>query len=151
MDYIIDGIHITDMPTATNKQLLISHNIQVVINVTQYKNPNPNMYKSLGIEYHWFNIYDEPNNNISRYFDQAVEILTQAKADGKQSIVHCQQGQSRSVAIVMAYLIKRYKFNNIDGVLNCIRVARPQASPNSGFLEQLTAYATTCKLHNQTT
>lgn len=75
MDYIIDGIYIGNWNDSANYQQLKDSNIQTVINVTQHKLQHPLVYKSLNIEYHWFNVYDEPDNNIARYFKQAVEIL----------------------------------------------------------------------------
>ena len=62
-------------------------------------------------------------------------LLLQAKYHGK-ILVHCNKGVSRSVSVVVGYLMK-YKDMNIEESLAKIRETRPQASPNSAFLKQL--------------
>lgn len=46
---------------------------------------------------------------------------------------------SRSSSIIIAYFIREKKLT-IEESLKLIRVTRPQAQPNRGFLEQLKAY-----------
>ena len=53
-------------------------------------------------------------------------------------MVHCYQGKSRSVAIIMAYLIIKHGFS-VESSLERIRLVRPLAEPNTGFLSALRA------------
>lgn len=50
-------------------------------------------------------------------------------------LVHCAKGESRSVAIIAAYLLTRHShaFTTFDKALRHIRTVRPQALPNIGF------------------
>jgi predicted protein tyrosine phosphatase len=50
-------------------------------------------------------------------------------------LVHCAKGESRSVAIIVAYLLTRHShaFTTFDEALQHIRTVRPQAMPNIGF------------------
>lgn len=50
-------------------------------------------------------------------------------------LVHCAKGKSRSVAIIVAYLLTRHShsFTTFDEALRHIRTVRPQALPNIGF------------------
>ena len=54
-------------------------------------------------------------------------------------LVHCAKGNSRSVSVVMAYLMSRHSdsFKSFDEALSHIRTVRPQASPNIGFALEL--------------
>ena len=50
-------------------------------------------------------------------------------------LVHCAKGQSRSVSIIIAYLLSRHshKFKTFNKALTHVRSVRPMAMPNVGF------------------
>ena len=50
-------------------------------------------------------------------------------------LVHCARGASRSVSLVIAYLLSRHpdRFKTVDEALAHVRTVRPQAQPNIGF------------------
>ena len=54
-------------------------------------------------------------------------------------LVHCAQGVSRSVSVIVAYLLSRHShtFNTFDEALQHLRTVRPQALPNGGFAMEL--------------
>lgn len=54
-------------------------------------------------------------------------------------LVHCQAGCSRSVALVIAYIMATRKCSR-DAALSMVRARRAQAEPNSGFMEQLSLF-----------
>ncbi|PWN25920.1 hypothetical protein BDZ90DRAFT_233522 [Jaminaea rosea] len=54
-------------------------------------------------------------------------------------LVHCQAGCSRSVALVVAYVMATRGIGR-DAALELIRARRSQAEPNEGFMEQLDLY-----------
>ena len=53
-------------------------------------------------------------------------------------LVHCFAGQSRSVALVLAYLVMERGLR-LEDALALVRKARPGACPNAGFMRQLGA------------
>lgn len=55
-------------------------------------------------------------------------------------LVHCYAGQSRSVALVLAYLLAA-RGMSLSEAWQAVRAARPGAKPNSGFMQQLAGYA----------
>ena len=63
-------------------------------------------------------------------------------------LVHCARGASRSVSIIIAYLLSRHgsTFKSFDDALQHVRRVRPVAQPNIGFTLALQRYERT--LHN---
>jgi len=49
-------------------------------------------------------------------------------------------GKSRSVTIVMAYLLRQNPTHTVSSALDLIRESRPIAEPNDGFMKQLELY-----------
>ena len=69
---------------------------------------------------------------------RAVEFIRVAMKDPDARIlVHCASGVSRSVSMVLSYLITQKMYMNLDDALTFVRKNRPQASPNIGFRMQL--------------
>ncbi|TGZ63530.1 hypothetical protein CRM22_006868 [Opisthorchis felineus] len=62
-------------------------------------------------------------------------------------LVHCVAGVSRSVAIVMAYLMHKYRNFTVLRALDFIQSRRPIAGPNLHFMGQLEHYY--AELHSQ--
>ena len=54
-------------------------------------------------------------------------------------LVHCAKGVSRSVSVIVAYLLSRHsdRFHTFDVALQHVRTVRPQAMPNVGFAMEL--------------
>lgn len=72
----------------------------------------------------------------------AVNFIQKQRDAGRQVLVHCWAGHSRSVSIVLFYLSKmvvdgRRRFKTVADGLRHIQKSRPTAGPNEGFLEQL--------------
>lgn len=81
---------------------------------------------------------DNPNYDMSKYFDKAVEFITE-NLKTTNVLVHCAAGISRSVCLVIAYLIKVHKMTP-EAALAKVREKRPWAGPNQGFTQQLEKY-----------
>jgi atypical dual specificity phosphatase len=71
--------------------------------------------------------------------DKIISLIHVLIIEGKNVFVHCGAGVSRSVSVVIAYLIK---YNNMkyDQAFNLIKSIRWFIKPNSGFVEQLKQY-----------
>ena len=64
--------------------------------------------------------------------------------DGHATLVHCAAGVSRSVSIVLAYLVIKRNMSLADSIA-MVRAARPIMNPNLGFLRQLITLETSVR------
>ncbi|CUE98083.1 dual specificity protein phosphatase, putative, partial [Bodo saltans] len=104
---------------------------------------------------------DSPVFDIAAYFEELCSlielVLSRRKlleteySDAAKSgadvrlpnvVVHCKAGVSRSAAIVIAYMMKKYHISRAHA-LQYVQDARPVASPNHGFVAQLTLWEST--------
>ena len=67
--------------------------------------------------------------------EEGVSFISDAIANEEQGglLVHCMAGQSRSVTMVIAYLIKIENYTLGDAI-GLIKNSRPTISPNPGFM-----------------
>lgn len=73
------------------------------------------------------------------HIEAANSFIAAARARGGAVLVHCYAGQSRSAALVIAYLMQAEGLGLMDA-WQLTRAGRPCAQPNSGFLRQLALY-----------
>ncbi|GKV38584.1 hypothetical protein SLEP1_g46474 [Rubroshorea leprosula] len=124
---IEEGLFLGSIGAANNKNALKSSNITHVLTVASSLRPahtNDFVYKVI------------PDTNITQYFDECFDFIDEAKQRGSGVLVHCFVGRSRSVTIVVAYLMKKRGMSPSQA-LEYVKSKRPQAAPKSGFLSQL--------------
>ncbi|XAR57196.1 Phosphoprotein phosphatase [Bertholletia excelsa] len=110
------------------KNLNITHILTVACSLSR-AHPDDFVYKIIDVP-------DREDVNISRYFDECLDFIDEAKRMGGAVLVHCFVGRSRSVTIVVAYLMKKHGMS-LSEALQLVRSKRHIAAPNSGFMSQL--------------
>jgi protein-tyrosine phosphatase len=73
---------------------------------------------------------------LEAHLPRAFAFLREAKSVGGRCLVHCRKGISRSVAIVLAYLVAGEGFR-LGDAWSLVQARRPTAQPNIGFARQL--------------
>lgn len=85
--------------------------------------------------------YDSPDQELTLgEMCRAAGFIEQYLSGGGGGgvLVHCWAGHSRSVSIVLFYLMKKTKrFKTLGEALVFIQSKRPYAGPNPGFISQL--------------
>merc|ERR1711964_92743 len=83
---------------------------------------------------------DRKGNDIVKHFKSVFSFIDNAIEGGGKVLVHCNKGQSRSVSIIIAYLMKKHDFS-YDEALDRIQKKRGGcAYPNKAFRKQLKKY-----------
>lgn len=93
-------------------------------------------------------ITDSRESNLIDYFDRVADTIEKTRQQDGNSLVHCVAGVSRSVSLVLAYLMK-YADMTLKNAFQHVKSVRPQIRPNTGFFKQLIEYER--RLHGSTT
>ncbi|XP_058001035.1 dual specificity protein phosphatase 1-like [Hevea brasiliensis] len=129
---IEEGLFLGSFGAANNKDVLKSKNITHILTVANSLAPayrNDFVYKVIGVT-------DKEDTNLRQYFDECFSFIDEAKRQGGCVLIHCFVGKSRSVTIVVGYLMRKYGMS-LSQALGHVKSRRPQAAPNSGFISQL--------------
>ena len=131
IDNIIDNIYLGNYQSHKNFN-------GSIINLSDYDYTINNKYKLLRI-----NISDsrDANENIAHYFTKCIDFIETNKDDN--ILIHCNEGVSRSVTIVLAILIKKYKYD-LKNAIEFIKSKRTHpTAPKKHFLKQLLSFTKT--------
>jgi protein-tyrosine phosphatase len=82
---------------------------------------------------------DIPNYDMSQHFDEAIAFIEEQLNAGRNLLVHCHAGVSRSATVMIAYLMTKNQWN-YDDALAFLRTKRKWVRPNPGFEKQLRDY-----------
>ncbi|XP_031477874.1 dual specificity protein phosphatase 1-like isoform X1 [Nymphaea colorata] len=126
------GLFLGSVGVAYNKDALKNFNITHILVVAKsLGSPYPDDFHYKKIE-----VLDTRDTNLEQYFDECFSFIDEAKAAGGGVLVHCFAGRSRSVTIVLAYLMKNRNMS-LSEALGHVKSKRPQIAPNEGFILQL--------------
>ncbi|KAJ8395532.1 hypothetical protein AAFF_G00032660 [Aldrovandia affinis] len=89
---------------------------------------------------------DLPTQDLTRHFKDSITFMHESRLKGEGCLVHCLAGVSRSVTLVVAYIMTVTELGWQDA-LTAVRVARPCAGPNLGFLRQLQDFQSSQAVH----
>lgn len=131
MTMIIDGLYLGNARNSRDYYELKDKNIKSIVNCTiEFPNYFPDDFN-----YHKVSILDENRQKISGYLKDATEFIHGRIKDGGV-LVHCFMGASRSVAIVVAYLV-RYHGMSVDEAIYKIDRLRSIININIDFYMDL--------------
>lgn len=88
------------------------------------------------LKYLQFFITDSPSTLIIAFFPEAIQFIEEGMKKGKNVLVHCLGGRSRSVTIVASYLMFKLNISSQEAI-EFIQKKHTAAYPNTGFLKQL--------------
>jgi len=144
---IIPYLFISNWNTSNNPNIIKKYNIKAVITLETIDKPKDiiEFYKNNNIDFMYIKLCDDPNSDISKYFDITYNFIDSHIKQKKNVLVHCMAGISRSTTIVLNYILKKkYELNHIknpyiivDDIINYVRTKRYIINPNSGFIKQL--------------
>mmetsp|Transcript_4520 Transcript_4520/g.13307 ORF Transcript_4520/g.13307 Transcript_4520/m.13307 type:complete len:228 (-) Transcript_4520:2-685(-) len=137
-DEILPSLLLAAAPLAGSRPLLRARGVTHIVNVT----PMPNCFPE-DFDYWQVPIEDDRRAALLPHLDRTLGFVRSALATGTAVVlVHCREGCSRSVAVVLAYLV-RHEGLTLDQALELVRRRRPpeaRTQPNPGFLQQLLSF-----------
>lgn len=148
---IIPHLYISDLFTATDTQFLASHRITHRLSVLLEPESidctagdplaSSKEYEGFTLKTKCITLADKSDAKLWMYLDAGADWIHDSLEGypNAKVLVHCNWGKSRSVAMVLAYLMKR-KGLTLDGALAYVQSKRCIAQPNEGFMRQLKAY-----------
>ncbi|GAB2269900.1 hypothetical protein Dimus_004819 [Dionaea muscipula] len=129
---IVEGLFLGSCRAAADKEglkrLNITH-ILTVANAISPAHPHDFTYKIIDVK-------DMADTDLAKHFSECFDFIDEANRMGCGVLVHCFAGKSRSVTVVVAYLMKRHGMS-LNQAMNHVRARRPKATPNVGFYKQL--------------
>ncbi|KAL7920738.1 protein-tyrosine phosphatase-like protein [Trichoderma austrokoningii] len=128
------SIFIGPVSAASSISLLQANSISHVLSV----GISPSS-KVPGVAYYRVSVSDSPTSSIMKISGATCHIIEAALQSNNSTgrvLVHCSAGISRSPAVVAAYLMEHHGMSLMSALGQIVR-ARPQASPNPGFLREL--------------
>ena len=128
IDNIIDNIYLGNFQSHNNFN-------GSIINLSDYDYTINDKYNLLRI-----NISDsrDANENIAHYFTKCIDFIETNKDDN--ILIHCNEGVSRSVTIVLAILIKKYNYD-LKNAIEYVKSKRTHpTAPKRHFLKQLVSF-----------
>jgi protein-tyrosine phosphatase len=133
MSVIVDNLLLSSISEMYNKVEI--KNTKLHINAQENKiYPEFNNIE-IQINLNW---NDKPTQNINEngILFHIIRLMDSYISKGKQVLVNCYAGVSRSTTIVIAYLMYKNKMN-LQDALTFVRQKRPIINPNYGFVCQL--------------
>lgn len=140
---VIPNLYVGGIQSARNYPLLKEKNIQYILNAAHREDTAhfPHLFKQVVV----LTALDSNEQDMVQFFDMAHELINKAINEEKCGIlVHCIAGQSRSIAIVLSYLMK-YRNMAFTDALEFVQSRRRVAQPNTAFQIQLMEYEQTLR------
>ena len=133
---ILTNLYLGDIETSQDESTIRRLRIKHIINLS-----NEEHYKKWdNISYTDIPIEDNKNVNISEYIKNCVNIIENCRQNGENILVHCFSGVSRSVSIILSYLVyKKFTLKQAFEHVKSIRINQ-YTLPNIGFFKQLIKY-----------
>ena len=130
---VLPHLFVTSVIGATDKELLLKNKITTIINVTENKDI---VYPEIDyLTTHHIHMLDVSTQLIEEPIRQAFEIIEEEKYKGRV-LVHCSRGQSRSVIIVLGYLMLSRQWSALRSFIYLLHF-RPWIGPNLSFMYRL--------------
>jgi len=115
---ITDNIYMGSEWNSSNLRDLSSCNINYIVNLSP---DSPNYYPD---RFTYYNIRMERSSTLSLYLDEFCQCLETAKKNAATVLVHSHLGVGRSVALVVAYLMKNEEWS-LSRALKYVKDRRP--------------------------
>ena len=84
-------------------------------------------------------LIDGPAHDLLSILPPAIQFVEEARLKGGRALVYCTNGLSRSVAVLLAYMVSTRKYS-LSSAYRTLQTLRPTIAPHVCFLTQLVEY-----------
>ncbi|MFY9461817.1 MAG: dual specificity protein phosphatase [Candidatus Sungiibacteriota bacterium] len=135
MDYIARHLLIGNLAEACDEELLRKYRIGAVVNCCKEAPPRE-LYQKLGLQAIWIPFDDGVpfGPELHAVFIRAFEFVSEELGAGKNVLVHCRAGVSRSSAFMASYLFWSGAEPTFDKAFRRVRTAHPITLPHFDIL-----------------
>lgn len=143
MSTIVENLILSSISEIRNNIFAVNKT-SLNINAAEEVEIDIKIHKMIQFNLNW---YDSPIQSINEdgILFNLVKMIDMHIKNGKQVVINCFAGISRSATIVVAYLMYKNKLSVQDAIA-FVRTKRPFINPNYGFVCQL--YQLQDSLHN---
>ena len=139
-DEVLEHLFIANQAFAHSRQLIKDHKIKAILCLTQTQNPNQEILQRRRVHLLQLCVQDVKTENIYDHFQPCCDFIYSHVQQNHNVLVHCHQGTSRSVAVLIAFIMHKQRWTlrtAFQFVLDQRKSTSPPSHPNSGFLMQL--------------
>jgi protein-tyrosine phosphatase len=129
---VTDNIVLGSRDDSQDFKLLAEFGITHILNVAVQL---PNVFPDSFI-YEKLDLIDSAETNVGLLMPKAIEFLRHIESVNGRCFIHCISGVSRSVTVLLMYLITEHRLHLRD-CYEYIKSYRPFIAPNEGFKMQL--------------
>ena len=129
------GLYLGNKNHASDIRVIDILNIKTIINVT-VEIPNYHKHRD-DITYINCNVIDDVDTIMLPTWKLIADTIESCKNNGKNVLVHCSAGRSRSASSIIYYLMKKEDKMPLDEAFQYVIRCRDIIDPNYGFREEL--------------
>ena len=126
----MNNVIVASFEESFNAHILNLHNVTHVLNVAT----ECNVKSRVDLVYAKYSIHDDTNSSMLQILKECMLFLDKLTCENTV-IVHCMEGKSRSVCIVLAYMCTRLNWK-WDNALAHIHMIRPCIDPFPKYFEE---------------
>src|SRR3990167_7112356 len=130
---IAPNLFLAGEEVSTDRTVLLSNKVTHVINCAGTYCTNQFVED---FNYFTLHLYDSKNEDVSCFFLLVLDFVNNALKDNGSVLFHCQQGVSRSSAMLIMYLMWKNSAT-FDETHKKVKEIRGISNPNTGFIFQL--------------
>ncbi|XP_076149686.1 dual specificity protein phosphatase 22-B [Alosa pseudoharengus] len=128
---VLPDLYLGNFKDARDREQLAKHNITHILSIHDTAAPILQEMTYLCIP-----AADLPTQNLTQHFKESIMFMHECRLKGEGCLVHCLAGVSRSVTLVVAYIMTVTGLGWQEALAG-VRAVRPCAGPNQGFQRQL--------------
>ncbi|XP_015179197.1 PREDICTED: dual specificity protein phosphatase 12-like isoform X1 [Polistes dominula] len=138
-DEVEPNLFLGNLTAATDVEWLKEINMTHILTVDSCPLPRKIQERLPNLIIKYIQITDMPSEDLLTHLEDSYEFINQALESKGRILVHCYFGVSRSVSVVIAYIMKKHRISFLDA-LKMVKEKRHFVRPNPGFKAQLKLY-----------